>query len=708
MTFQTNSKIQTLHRNLRLMQQTTFKMNRKFNRSIMSNKYLMGVAAAALALSSCTQDEMVSMQQDAISYSVFAKNQTRAADSYCAINLPEGFNVYAKTSGENNLYINGDYIKKEGSSWVDQSGTRYWPETGNLDFVAHVNDEGKFNFNLTGQSTFDGYVINNDVTMQKDLMYAVNSGVAKSSTPVSLNFRHALSQVCFKAQNQTSNLRITIKSVTVGHLNGEGTYTLPELNTDVNILDNNHNNGITAEPSGVNRGSWKFSDDQNLKSYTATVNGGSVQMDPKSAEADNLTTNTQGHNVQSGWANVMMLMPQEQKAWDSTKKDLDGAYFKLNIMMEQSVVDDNGIVTYNPVFGSDGNGYVYIPVTINWNEGVRYIYTFNFKDDGNGGWVIPEDPDDPNGPTPALTAVDYAVEIDDFISDNNSNDMEAYNYKATVKLYNNYYSDKTSYNSVTVKTNTNPFDFDLSSYALKDKSSDYFAGWSTTSDGNAIEGIYQITFDKDEYSLYAVWEPFLTVRYTDGVEGIVVFQDQSNEGLKPGDATPKFMVNGVETDPVRENYKFKGWANAINPIVSADDVNDDENTITYTAQWSGTFISISSDRENYNKGDDVKFTILIRNSTNETPFESVKYVMPEGLEFDRLSEGDVSLYNGKYDASSRIVTWSNVNVPIQGSKQLLVWAKVSSDTNPGSVSNKAELINNGKTIDDDIVTITIQ
>ena len=111
----------------------------------MKTKYLFG-AAAALMMAACSQDELVSVKQDGIAYSVTASKQTRAADSYCNNALPESFKVWARTT-DGNLYINGDVIKNEGGVWTDQAGTRYWPENKALDFYAQVNGDNEFNFN---------------------------------------------------------------------------------------------------------------------------------------------------------------------------------------------------------------------------------------------------------------------------------------------------------------------------------------------------------------------------------------------------------------------------------------------------------------------------------------------------------------------------------------------------------------------------------
>ena len=48
----------------------------------MKRKYFIG-AMATLLLGACSQDEVMSVRQDGINYSVTTPSLTRAADSYC-------------------------------------------------------------------------------------------------------------------------------------------------------------------------------------------------------------------------------------------------------------------------------------------------------------------------------------------------------------------------------------------------------------------------------------------------------------------------------------------------------------------------------------------------------------------------------------------------------------------------------------------------
>ena len=66
--------------------------------------------------------------------------------------------------------------------------------------------------------------------------------------------------------------------------------------------------------------------------------------------------------------------------------------------------------------------------------------------------------------------------------------------------------------------------------------------------------------------------PTYTVTYTDGVEGEVIFENQSTDGLLYGDETPAF-----KGELTRKGYVFYGWTPAVKETVTGDAI--------YTATW---------------------------------------------------------------------------------------------------------------------------
>ena len=366
-------------------------------------KKILFSAALALVFVSCSRDEVVEVNRDGdeIRFGVVTDAATRAADVYCNNNLPGEFNVWATYNDA--TYIDGDLIQKDGTAWVNKTGVRYWPKTGNVTFYAQVNAGTAFRWN-DGAPTIKDYTVDTDVTKQNDLLYAVKSQ-GRSDNPVTLNFRHALSQIVFQAKNTNANLYVEIKGVTICKLGNVNTFTYKSADTDNNIVNHNGTTGtITYDESW---GTW------------AALNGGKkdypVEFTPVPVPGDGAVkslTNT-NNNGKEFSSNAMLLLPQTTTAWapaaDNGKPaNQDGTYFLVdckicNVAGDAYAASD--VVLWN--------GPAAVPVAFNWEQGKKYVYTFVFDKEGNGGYN--PDPSDPDVPEPVLTPITYNVTVDDFV-----------------------------------------------------------------------------------------------------------------------------------------------------------------------------------------------------------------------------------------------------------------------------------------------------
>ncbi len=107
-----------------------------------------------------------------------------------------------------------------------------------------------------------------------------------------------------------------------------------------------------------------------------------------------------------------------------------------------------------------------------------------------------------------------------------------------------------------------------------------FDGWNPKWD-STVKGDMA---NKDGEIIYtAQWKvkKSYTVKYTDGVDGEIVFGDQVTENCVEGDLTPPY---GDGTNPIRKEYEFLGWAPTWNKTVNGDDANE-SGEIVYTATW---------------------------------------------------------------------------------------------------------------------------
>lgn len=376
-------------------------------------KYLF-LALGVAALTSCSSDEVTELNQgNEIKFSVVADNDSRAQTVYCNNNPMTSFKVYA-SANESETFINGDeYVGTAiNTAWTNNEGTdRYWPETASLDFYAVVNAENgavipnDWENNATPTVAF---TTNTTVGSQLDFLYAVSDNKTKAknaSAPVLLNFRHALSQIEFMAKNDNPNLRVVVEGVKVGKYYQVGTYTLPYTNTETNF--ESHDQTATHTHAV---GSWAITENT-LQDYI--VEGLNVEVNDGDTKGLTLSLVDATDATNANYTNSMLLLPSENNdrkttAWTpdvtGNEVDYDGTYLgvkcKIYNVVETDVVSETALLH---------DGWAIIPVSFAWEQGKKYIYTFNFTNGGNGGYE-----DTPEKPEPVLVPIQLQLTVDDF------------------------------------------------------------------------------------------------------------------------------------------------------------------------------------------------------------------------------------------------------------------------------------------------------
>ena len=381
-------------------------------------KYYFLAAGLLLMLGSCSQDDIVeaNLGADEIRFAAVTNGATRAADIYNPNpeNMPASFQVSAMS--QNKVYISDDKIEKQGSSWVNTTGTRYWPEDA-VDFYAHVNAGGAFRLN-SGAPTFNSFSVASDVGNQVDLLYAVKKEQAKKEAPVTLNFRHALSQIVFKARNESENIFVQIQGVRVMNVKGSGTYTFPTASTDPNLP-------TAGSTNPNNRGTWALTDTK--ADYEVNFN----LVDVKGSK-----TNPTAVNLSDEEGTALMLMPQTTTAWDPKTAPKPSVGNTNSYLLVDCVIYNvaDGSATTLPgdnvcLWGKKEENGSYttkelaIPVKFAWEEGKKYTYTLVFGN-GNGGYN--PDPDPGTDPDPVLVPISFEITVDEFL-DGGNYDVESPN-----------------------------------------------------------------------------------------------------------------------------------------------------------------------------------------------------------------------------------------------------------------------------------------
>ena len=407
----------------------------------------------ALAAVSCSNEEVVSVNNDAneIKFAVTAENATRAIadEMFCAYKLPSKFNVWAlakQKSGETYLpgktyFANVEY-SKSGEEWVatEQANVRFWPnQSGDvLDFYVmhnYNNATVKWAPEATGEAArlaVEGYTLTTTLDNQKDFIYAVETEQQKAGNngQKTINFRHALSQVVFQARNTNKTLHIEIKSVSVKNFHNTGNFALPVKTTKTQLIDHESNKNEEAVTGTVGKwtaqtGSETTTVDVYPTTTPAPVESGYAVVKWSTTQYDgtNLTNGKDKQIADSNSKNpgdvgyvptydrdfskAMLFIPQEQRAGTVTAgtdltSDNDNPYFVVTCKI-WNVADGE---TFNK--GTDVllySGDAYIPVSVNWQPGKKYIYTFVFGGK-NGGY-------DPSG-NDILVPISFDVTVDDF------------------------------------------------------------------------------------------------------------------------------------------------------------------------------------------------------------------------------------------------------------------------------------------------------
>ena len=388
---------------------------------MMKSKYL-AVALSAVALTACNNEDVLEVNQGrGISFQVATEASTRAQAT--TTNSITEFKVWGFTGNPAQTLMNGIKVSKADGKW-SYGDAIFWPES-DVDFYS-VSPSDVAGVNITSSSQkITGFTVNTDQSKQVDLLYAVNKDEKKEeheASDVHINFRHALSQIIFKAKNTNNNLKVSIKDVKVVNVVKGGDFTYPTSST---TTQNTSESGTIAAGT---QGTWTLLSTGDYKeTYAAGTKEAGVELMTKD-EVYDLTTTT-GTGESKVYTGALFLMPQDLDPWNLKGKSDNngGSYFLVNCQLKNVSGDDEVQLWPSE---ADGYGYVAIPTSdIEWEQGKKYIYTFIFGE--GGGYVPPVDPEDPDeepedGGDPVLVPITFDVTVDVFINgDEEDIDMKA-------------------------------------------------------------------------------------------------------------------------------------------------------------------------------------------------------------------------------------------------------------------------------------------
>ena len=205
-------------------------------------KVLISLFAVA-AMVSCANDELVELNQEAISFeNAFVDNATRTIDPSITTGTISTFKVYGNTQGDGTgeqivkIFENVP-VNKDGANWAYDAGyNQYWIAGNTYNFAALVNAERCF-LDASFLPKTVGFTVTDGAT---DLLYARTEtpivGLASGNQKVAFTFNHLLSKVQFTFKNTmitnaNGNIytyRISNISINGAHKTGKCTLATPE------------------------------------------------------------------------------------------------------------------------------------------------------------------------------------------------------------------------------------------------------------------------------------------------------------------------------------------------------------------------------------------------------------------------------------------------------------------------------------------------
>lgn len=289
-------------------------------------KSLLFCGVAALAFASCTQNEVLDVNENrAIGFESFVGKPTKALTndegSLTAFYVFGAYSDNGTISGVPNVF-NNVKVSKETGNWATEK-TEYWINGKQYKFAAYSDE------NVTiGGATFTGGTLTIPYTVgNKDLVASnIVSQDGSNTSAVGITLNHILAKVKFTFTNKlASGYKIAISGLKIASVPKEGTYTDTGSSTG----------GDASTPAG----SWETSD----PGTTADLSFDAIAAFESEA---------------TGASQELYVLPQNLSADPG-----------LTVSFKATITDANGTVVKEPSFTS----------TIKPNWAMKYIYNYTLE-----------------------------------------------------------------------------------------------------------------------------------------------------------------------------------------------------------------------------------------------------------------------------------------------------------------------------------------
>lgn len=326
-------------------------------------KFFVIAVAAVAAMASCSKTDLIETanDQNAINFNAFFHKATKA-------NLTTGDNIAAfeVTAMLNDAtYFSAISVSKSGTpaAWT-YSPVQYWPASGTLDFFAWAPTASGTGISKNAYNVFT-VAPAAAASSQYDFVVARTQGSKDATTGnsatsgVTINFRHAMSQIAVKVFNGNKNLQYDIYGWKVAGVDVDGTFTLKDTNTD------------TKDAAKLAYSDWS----DNTGNFTGVFFDDSFSPFNKINTSDNEDSGN-ASNITD--AKTMILVPQTgvtaASAYSAatTGAGMNGSY--IAVEMEIKNATDGTVVA--------GRQWCCWPVAYSWNPGYKYTYIIDLSQGG--------------------------------------------------------------------------------------------------------------------------------------------------------------------------------------------------------------------------------------------------------------------------------------------------------------------------------------
>lgn len=380
------------------------------------------LAATLFILSGCAQNELIDSPNQGTPNdgrirfaATSALTSTRAADGNPFNNTSNlqtlgEFTVDGYLDGTSVYGASAQTVKWDGGSW-EYANEPYWPSGDvKINFFAYANwPTGDVNVTIASTGITAAAKSGNitigedklDKTGQKDLLVGGQIGATKQSRTL-ITFKHALTQIVFKAGNVNPNrLDVRIGGVRIVNVDNAAS----KMTFD--------GTGINWNLSGTKTAQYHVQDLETTTTWdnnTINVDAANAYTAPTNATLASYENYTTIQKAAGTKSNALLLLPQTFTAWDPNNAAVAGSYIELLAVVK----DKNASLTTNadettvnalkpyyysgtPNYNADGNtesyGIIRIPLSSvsgdlgEWIAGKRitYLITFGDSESGSGG-----------------------------------------------------------------------------------------------------------------------------------------------------------------------------------------------------------------------------------------------------------------------------------------------------------------------------------